>query len=79
MVHVIVFVIAGLSRTKRRIRFVYDIDEIEQIRPFVQTQTHASLGGFDVARTVERLKPLSHVDATITRVDASVVGPADVF
>ena len=75
----IVVVIAGLSGTERRIRFVYDVDEIAQIGPLVQTQTHASLRGFDVAHGVERLKPLSHVDTTITRVDADVVGPADVL
>ena len=75
MVHVVVFVIAGLSRTKRRICFVYNVDEIAQIGPLVQMQTHTYLGGFDVARGVERLK----VDTTITRVDADVVGPADVL
>ena len=75
----VVFVIAGLSRTKRRICFVYNVDEIAQIGPLVQMQTHTYLGGFDVARGVERLKPLYHVDTTITRVDADVVGPADVL
>jgi len=36
------------------------------------------LGGFDVVRRVERLKPLSEIH-TIARVDADVVGSADVL
>ena len=61
----IVAVIARLGRVERRIGFVGDIDEIAEIRPFVKTQTHASIGGSDVAGSVKRLKPHSEIDAAI--------------
>ena len=59
----IVAVIARLDRVEIRIGFVDDIDEIAEIRPFVKTQAHASLGGSDVAGGIERLKPHSEIDA----------------
>jgi len=37
------------------------------------------LGGFNVARGVERLKPLSEIHTTIAGVDADVVGSADML
>ena len=47
--------------------------------PLIETQTDATLGRFDVAYRAERLKPLSKVDASITRVDVDVVRSTEVM